>query len=270
MSLVQTLPQNHRGRTFAIGDVHGAFDLILRAMDLANFDQSVDIIIGNGDYINRGPHSYRAARFLRSSFVKGVRGNHEQNLLDLFENGYPEQAVIDFFANRNFNGMGWMSSVKPEILQDIVDEVKKLPIVIETVTDRGTVGFVHGDVPKGMNWDTFKKKILDGDAQTTQCALEGRNRLKSNDESGVDGVGRLFVGHSIQEGGLRKLGNVVAIDTGAIFGQMYSEGDGHLSMVNLNMCTQALMLPKLPGLIDLRDCLEAPSQPFSKYSTRPR
>ena len=47
----------------------------------------------------------------------------------------------------------------------------------------------------------------------------------------MPGIGRVFVGHTPQWGGLRRYGNVYAIDTGAVFGWLGM--DGHLTCVNI-------------------------------------
>lgn len=47
------LDRNRPGRDFVIGDAHGAFDQVWRAMKLAGFDRSRDRLCSVGDLVDR-------------------------------------------------------------------------------------------------------------------------------------------------------------------------------------------------------------------------
>lgn len=68
---------------WAIGDVHGRYDLLAPLLD--RLMGGHDPIILLGDYINRGPDSARVLRLLRQATGTGqviaLRGNHEDLLL---------------------------------------------------------------------------------------------------------------------------------------------------------------------------------------------
>ena len=74
-------------------------------------------------------------------------------------------------------------------------------------------------------------------------------------EDEIPGLGRLYVGHTVQEK-VKKLGNVVALDTGAVFNQ-------HLSMVNMACRTEAILDPTM-AKNNLFNIIEKVSTPFSK------
>ncbi len=101
MDMTKKLARNERGCDFVVGDIHGAFDLVLRAMDKARFDPAVDRLLSVGDLIDRGDGSHRCARFLAQPYVHAVRGNHEDMLLDLYKDGEPVPAVLMFAARSN-------------------------------------------------------------------------------------------------------------------------------------------------------------------------
>ncbi len=218
---VRHLPRNVRGTDYVVGDIHGCFDLVLRAMDKVAFDQSRDRILSVGDLIDRGPGSARCVRFLSHDWVVAVRGNHEDMLLQAYADGEPHPAVLEYMSPRN--GFGWWDDTPDSVRADVLAAVRRLPLAVEVDTPRGTVGLVHADVPRGMAWGPFLKAIEAGDEAVTHVALWGRDRLHRHDLSGVEGVGRVFVGHTPLARTTR-IGNVYAIDTGAVFGVLRDDG----------------------------------------------
>lgn len=226
-----------KGRDFVVGDIHGAFDLVLRAMDRVRFDQSRDRILSLGDLIDRGPGSHRTARFLSHPWVHAVRGNHEDMLLEAYADGDAHPGVLKFLAGRN--GFRWWMDTPEDLRRQIVEAVRGLPLAIEVDTPRGTVGLVHADVPRGMAWQSFLSRLEAGDEDVAHQALWSRGRVREGDESGVAGVGRLYVGHTPLPR-LARLGNVYAVDTGAVHG-LLTGADGALSFVDAVSQTGALV-----------------------------
>ena len=79
-------------RLIAIGDIHGcraALETLLEAID----PQPSDILVGLGDYVDRGPDSKGVVDILiqlgrRTQFV-GLLGNHEEMMLDVVRGSVP-------------------------------------------------------------------------------------------------------------------------------------------------------------------------------------
>lgn len=264
MDMVRKFNRNTRGRDFVVGDIHGAFDMVIEAMAGVGFDPQTDRLFSVGDLIDRGPGSHRCARFLAQPYVHAVRGNHEQMLLDLYADGVPDPAVVKVMAG--YNGFGWWLGVPESQRAEILEAIARLPLAIEIDTERGSVGLIHADVPPGMEWGEFLARLEAGDSDAIQTCLWGRERVNSRDANGVAGVGRVFAGHTPQWSGAIRLGNFYCIDSGAVFGQLGMK-EGHLTMTEATTKTGVLTSPRQSGgMIDLRIADDRANEPFGSYA----
>lgn len=253
--------ENTKGRDFIVGDLHGSFKVLLTALTQANFNIKTDRLFCCGDLVDRGPESTYVLDFLNTGFVHSVRGNHEQMFIDLYTDGTPDPAVLNYMCQHN--GMNWWLDLNESEQLAIVNKFKQLPYAIEVETSRGNIGIVHADVPFAMGWDEFKENLNKDDVR--ENCLWNRARIENNDCSGVKGIGRVYVGHTPQSNGLKKYGNVYAIDTGAVFGYVGNASDCKLTMINIACSTQMLTQPKQTGLIDLMNPDSLPTNPFGLY-----
>ena len=248
---------NRGGRDFVVGDLHGAFRVLDAALERVRFDPDRDRLFSVGDLIDRGPESLRCLEFLGKPWFHAIRGNHEDDLLDLYARGpVPEPALRE--AAQLAPYLYWWLDVPPAQRQEILTALQRLPVAIEVAIPQGWAGIVHADIPHGIDWATFVGRLECGDRKTMAAALFGRTRIDRENNDGVPGIDRVFVGHTAQWHGMRRYGNVYAIDTGAVFSLLCSEGlansvdDGCLTLVALDAGEEALQTPAREGSIDVR------------------
>lgn len=219
MSLVQRFERNTVGRDFAVGDIHGCFTLLQRALDAAGFDPAKDRLFSVGDLVDRGPESEQAVEWLAMPWFHAVRGNHEQMTIDAQRAAETDLHFI--------NGGAWFYGLPSWERAAIADTLAELPLVIEVETAAGLVGLVHADCPR-RDWASLVAALEAGNAEADHLAAMcqwSRRRIHDEDATGVEGVLAVVVGHTP----LRQpavLGNVWHIDTAGWMG-------GHFTLLDL-------------------------------------
>lgn len=206
------LPMNQGGRDWVVGDIHGCFETLEALLDDVGFDTATDRLLSVGDLIDRGPESARATEYWSAPWFYSIRGNHEQMMLDA-AGGDPEAA-----RGWIYNGGAWFYDESPSTQAELVATATRQPLAMEVDTTIGRVGVVHGDVPRGQPWGDFIAALERRDFYALESALWGRDRAIGHLRRGVEGISRVYIGHTPQRGGVRVVGNVYCIDTGAVYG----------------------------------------------------
>ncbi len=106
--------------TYAIGDVQGCYDALMRLLDLIQFDETKDQLWFVGDLVNRGAGSLKVLRFLKQHENNHiiVLGNHDLHLLAVAK-GYQSLRPLDTFQE----------VLVANDLDELVDWLRHLPLL---------------------------------------------------------------------------------------------------------------------------------------------
>ncbi|MDD5475039.1 MAG: metallophosphoesterase family protein [Syntrophales bacterium] len=90
-------------RIFAIGDIHGCFDMLEELLDMIPMDRRRDRLLFIGDYIDRGARSREVVDLIidlkrRNKKVTCLMGNHEEMLMNYIDRPDEDSRTI-FFQN---------------------------------------------------------------------------------------------------------------------------------------------------------------------------
>ena len=225
LTSILSLSVNTKGRDFVVGDLRGAFGMLEHALAAVFFDPHTDRLFSVGNVIGKEPDSAKCIDFFNRPYVYAVLGHNEANLINLYNligTDTPNYLIRGEHIYKK--GLNWWLDISLELKLTIISILKTLPIIIETESLSGQkVGIIHGEVPMGMDWSTFKTQIATQDNQTLTSALEGDERIKSNESSPVVGIDCIFAGHSTvypeYDEGLPIYGNIIMTDTGAALNQ---------------------------------------------------
>lgn len=213
--------KNEVGCDYVVGDLHGMHSELMEELEENGFDRGVDRLFAVGDLVDRGPKSLECLRLLREPWFFSVRGNHED-------------MMMNDRSNWLRNGGGWVTDeTRAEVLLELMDLMRRLPLQIEVEGHGFTVGIVHADAP--VEWGEGRVEAM----------LWGRERLADarvaravggEGPQDVRGVDYVCVGHTPLHK-VTAVGNVLYLDTGACFGGKVLVGgkvdQGYLTLIAL-------------------------------------
>lgn len=226
--IIHSFVANKAGRDFVVGDIHGHFDTLHALLRQVQFDTDNDRLFAVGDVIDRGTQSEQVLNWLKKTWFHSVRGNHEQMIIECMDGNGD-------IARHSRNGGEWFYKLPSTTQVSIATVLRELPMAIELeLSDGETVGIVHAQAPLLIEGDDWQDGMaaLKGERgqnaleQAKKIALYSRTKFDSQDDAVIDGIVRLYVGHTTVPN-VSRLGNTFYIDTGCSF------SDGALSIVEL-------------------------------------
>ena len=154
---------NEAGRDFVVGDVHGCFRTLERALGALEFDPEGDRLFGVGALVNRGPHSVEAIDWLERRFEAVTMGNHDRLVLRWLQanprSALPAQTV-------------WLTDVPRREFPRWRAALASMPIALAIETPHGAVGVVHAEPPH-RSWSESLRLIETGDILVVDDTLLG-------------------------------------------------------------------------------------------------
>jgi len=191
---------NSKGRDFVVGDIHGAYDLLIEEMQRNGFDKDKDRLFSVGDIIDRGPDSEKCLTLLNEPWFQMVRGNHEQMLIDACKNGEGYDWWNSYGA--------WSKWIDLSEIKLWANKFSELPISLTLEVGQYSVGICHAE-PDGQSWMRSREN-----PRSESVMLWGRRVLRGESNYDVEGVDITIHGHTPLESP-KWVANRYFLDTGA-------------------------------------------------------
>jgi len=206
---VLCLPRNRVGRDFIVGDLGGAFDQVFQEMRDAGFDHGRDRLFSVG-HLLAGEHSLtNCIRFLRTPSVFALLTNSEQDLIDLFADGAPDDESVAALAGMDFHGMTWLAKCGHQQRMQLVTAMRMLPVAISVGESGPNIGYVHGGLPTATSWSDFLRGLQHDDEGCLLAALRGAGSYGE-----IEGVDRVFTCYTPDWDLTHRYANTIAVTPG--------------------------------------------------------
>ncbi|ENX29508.1 MULTISPECIES: metallophosphoesterase [Acinetobacter] len=207
-----------KGKLYAVGDIHGCYNLLMNRLKEIVFDFENDLLVAVGDLVDRGTQNEECVSLIDEPWFTSVKGNHE----DLVIMGDVNRSYFNCHIQ---NGGEWFYDLDYQVQREIIKKLKTLPIALEISHKGKKFGFVHGHIEQN-DWDEFKDElnnfdkaqhIIDHKRFPTELAMWGRDRLDEdkNQYTHVSGVDAVIMGHTVTQKPCKR-DNCYWIDTGAV------------------------------------------------------
>lgn len=212
MALVKIWDKEIKGKLWAVGDIHGCYNLLMTRLKEIGFDFENDLLVAVGDLVDRGTQNIQCVELLSKPWFASVRGNHEDLCIGGLHNESYKRCHVA-------NGGEWFYMLDGQAMYNIAKTFAELPVVLEISHNGKKFGFVHGHIEQN-NWDEFKETFTQEPTafrDPSELAMWGRERL--NDENPqythVSGIDAVIMGHTVTQKPCKR-DNCYWIDTGAV------------------------------------------------------
>lgn len=229
MTKVKYLEIDEDVNVFVVGDIHGAYSLLMVKLKEIKFNFNSDLLISVGDLVDRGAENEKCVGLLNEHWFTSIKGNHE----DFCYKGMMDDHIKFYHRMRN-NGGEWFYNLPEDLMEHIGRRLNQLPILLEVKYKGKKFGFVHADVPV-EDWELLKEMVINDDTQiysersVIDACLWSR-RVVEMDSVTIAQVDNVFLGHTVLPE-IKQVGNCTFIDTGGVFKKHDNGYD--LSIVNL-------------------------------------
>ena len=212
MALVKIWDKEIKGKLWAVGDIHGCYNLLMNRLKETGFDFENDLLVAVGDLVDRGTQNIECIELLSKPWFTSVRGNHEDLCIGGLHNESYKRCHVA-------NGGEWFYMLDGRAMYNIAKTFAELPVVLEINHNGKKFGFVHGHIEQN-NWDEFKETFTQEPTafrDPSELAMWGRDRLNDDNSqySHVSGIDAVIMGHTVTQKPCKR-DNCYWIDTGAV------------------------------------------------------
>ena len=230
MKKIKYLEIDEDVNVFVVGDIHGAYSLLMAKLKEIKFNFNSDLLISVGDLVDRGAENEKCVGLLNEHWFTLIKGNHE----DFCYKGMMDDHIKFYHRMRN-NGGEWFYNLPEDLMEHIGRRLNQLPILLEVKYKGKKFGFVHADVPV-EDWELLKEMVINDDTQIDSersiiDACLWSRRIVEMDSVTIAQVDNVFLGHTVLPE-IKQVGNCTFLDTGGVF-KKYDNGYD-LSIVNLS------------------------------------
>lgn len=210
--LVKVWDKEIKGNLYAVGDIHGCYNLLMTRLNDIGFDFENDLLVAVGDLVDRGTQNIQCVELLGKPWFTSVRGNHEDLCIGGLHNESYKRCHIA-------NGGEWFYQLDGQAMYNIAKVFAELPVVLEVDHKGRKFGFVHGHIEQN-DWSEFKESFKEKPIafrDPSELAMWGRDRLDSDNKqyTHVTGVDAVIMGHTVTQKPCKR-DNCYYIDTGAV------------------------------------------------------
>ena len=212
MALVKIWDKEIKGKLWAVGDIHGCYNLLFNRLNEIGFNFENDLLVAVGDLVDRGTQNIECIELLSKPWFTSVRGNHEDLCIGGLHNESYKRCHIA-------NGGEWFYMLDGQAMYNIAKTFAGLPVVLEVNHNGKKFGFVHGHIEQN-NWDEFKETFTQEPTafrDPSELAMWGRELLNDENQqyTHVSGVDAVIMGHTVTQKPCKR-DNCYWIDTGAV------------------------------------------------------
>lgn len=192
---------------WVVGDLHGCYRPLLRALAARRFSAHDDLLISVGDMIDRGPESAACLALLYEPWFTAIVGNHERMAQEAADGGNGDLW--------RYNGGEWyfeLDGAGRRRVDALIQRAARLPLIIEVNLNGRRYVIAHADYPSD--------RYAFGYPVDADDVVWSRRRIRQS----LAGVSRCIVGASLFIFGHtpldkpRVFANQLYLDTGAVFG----------------------------------------------------
>lgn len=171
MTKIKQLIANTQGVDYFVGDIHGCYSALEKALEQRNFNQEIDRLISTGDLTDRGPESNRVFDFLDKPWFHPVIGNHEalafQTAKIFLRSQKPYDIPLITENDENADiflayGGEWMLTATQAFMMELQDQYLKLPIAIEYISPQNELlaVVIHAEFGHNNHWSQIRADLL--------------------------------------------------------------------------------------------------------------